>query len=848
MFGRLFIFIGLLSTINLELMADERDNSPTSFQADSADNVDATQQSDSGIDFFESQIRPVLVKHCYDCHSTESGTAEGGLRVDDRLAIRAGGGRGPAIVPGKPKASLLLSAISHADVDLKMPPKEAKFSANVIRDFEKWIEMGAPDPRDGDVASIPGDWSGMQAAKTHWAYQKPSPSAPPQLEDDTWSLSKIDRFVLAGLREHQLKPADDAKPKILLRRLHFDLVGFPPSPEAVKQFVEACETEGVHQALSSEVDRLLASPRFGERWGRHWLDVARFGESSGKEANIPFPHAWRYRDYVIDSVNADVPIDQFFTEQLAGDLLPYESKQERARLLIATGYLAIGTKNLSESNQKQFQADIYDEQIDSMSRGILASSVACARCHDHKYDPFAMQDYYSLVGIFGSTKTYFGTFVSPASQQGGELMPLPRLPDEVILHDGVPEKKVAEMEKQLAGLRAEAAEMKETQVALFSGKKPKKVFTLRDVLANIWKTGPLVGKLQTIDEQGKPIPIAMGVLDSQKMFESPIYSRGDINHPGETVPRAFPRAIAVSDSISVPSDESGRRELAIWLTHPDHPLTSRVFVNRVWQHLFGVGLVSTVDNFGTTGAAPSHPELLDTLALQFIEEGWSLKTLVRKLVLSRTYRQDSSFRETAFRVDPENRFLWRMPKRRLEAEAIRDAMLAVSGELDLTRPEGSLVANVIGDRPISLIGLDKRLPPDLDGTLHRSVYLPVIRDRLPDVLELFDFAEPSLVTGDREQTNVPVQALYLMNSPFVLERARSLAMRLMNEADSDQDRLRLAYRLCFSRDPDTFEEQYGMKFLAEVTETNDKLQSEASLGLISFCQSLLSTAEFRNLD
>ncbi len=846
MLGRLIFCVGLLTTVSL--VAEERGSSPASPSASAADKADEIRKSDPGIDFFESRIRPVLVKHCYDCHSTESGTAEGGLRVDDRLAIRAGGGRGPAIVPEKPKASLLLSAISHADVDLKMPPKETKLSDDVIHDIEKWIELGAPDPRDGDVATVPGDWSGMQAAKTHWAYQKPSPSIPPELEDDAWSLTKVDRFILARLREQQLKPAGDAEPEILLRRLHFDLVGLPPSPEAVKQFVSTCETEGVDQALASEVDRLLASPRFGERWGRHWLDVARFGESSGKEANIPFPHAWRYRDYVIDSMNADVPIDRFFTEQLAGDLLPYESDVERTRLLIATGYLAVGTKNLSESNEKQFQADIYDEQIDSMSRGMLASSVACARCHDHKFDPFAMRDYYSLVGIFGSTKTYFGTFVSPASQQGGELMPLPRLPDEVVLHDGVPEKKVAEMQEQLAGLRAEAAEMKEAQMALFSGKEPKKVFTLRDALANIWRTGPLVGKLQTIDKQGEPIPIAMGVLDSEKMIESPVYSRGDVNRPGETVSRALPRAIAVSESISVPPDESGRRELAIWLTHPEHPLTSRVFVNRVWQHLFGAGLVSTVDNFGTTGAEPTHPELLDTLALQFIEEDWSLKSLIRKLVLSRTYRQDSSFRETAFRLDPENQFLWHMPKRRLEAEAIRDAMLVVAGELNITRPAGSLVARVIGDQPISLIGLDKRLPSDLDGTLHRSVYLPVIRDRLPDVLELFDFAEPSLVTGDREQTNVPVQALYLMNSPFVLERARSLATRLRNEADNDQDRLRLAYRLCFSREPDSFEEHYGMTFLTEAAETNDKSQPGASLGLISFCQSLLSTAEFRNLD
>ena len=427
-------------------------------------------------------------------------------------------------------------------------------------------------------------------------------------------------------------------------------------------------------------------------------------------------------------------------------------------------------------------------------------------------------------------------------------MPLPRLTDEVILHDGVTEKKLAKMQEQLANLRAEAAEMKEAQNALFSGKKPKKVFTLRDALANIWRTGPLVGKFQTIDEQGKAIPVGMGVLDAEQIVESPVYARGDINRPGETVPRAFPSAIELTESPAIPDDESGRLELAQWLTHPSHPLTSRVFVNRVWQHLFGEGLVSTVDNFGTTGAAPSHPELLDTLAVQFVEQGWSLKTLIRKLVLSRTYRQNSAFREAAFQRDPENRLLWHMPKRRLEAEAIRDAMLVVAGEIDTSRPTGSLVAKTIGDKPISLIGLDKRLPKDLDGSLHRSVYLPVIRNRLPDVLELFDFAEPSLVTGDREQTNVPVQALYLMNSRFVLERARSLATRLMNEAENDKERIRLAFRLCFSREPDKQEAERSLKFLTTSSSTTQNTESGASLDLVSFCQSLLSTAEFRNLD
>jgi len=792
------------------------------------------------LQFFEAKIRPVLVKQCYDCHSVESGTAEGGLRVDDRAAIRTGGGRGPAVVPGRPAASLLLTAITHSDTDLKMPPKSPRLSNDVIADFKKWIERGAPDPREGEKPASKSDWAGMDAARTHWAYRPPRAVAPPEVSDSSWPRRELDRFILARLDENGLQPRPDARPEVLIRRLYFDLTGLPPAPEDVARFIQQCNSDGVDAALEQEADRLLDSPRFGERWGRHWLDVARFAESSGKEANIPFPYAWRYRDYVIDSVNADIPYDRFLTEQIAGDLLPCDTDAERARLLIATGYLAVGTKNLSEGNDKQFQADLVDEQIDSLTRGVLASSVACARCHDHKFDPFAMQDYYALAGIFHSSKTYFGTFVSPASRQGGELIPLPRLEHEVILHESVTPERYQKMQKQLAELQAERREMDEAQRALFSGRKPQKTFTLRDALANIWRTGPLVGKLQTIDEQGQAIPVAMGVMDD-RIRDVPLLARGEINKPGDIVPRAFPNAIALSETFTIPDDESGRLELARWLTHPEHPLTGRVFVNRVWQKLFGAGIVPTVDNFGTTGDPPTHPALLDTLAVEFVEqEHWSLKKLVRKLVLSRTYRQASAFDRESFLIDPENRLLWRMPKRRLEAEVIRDAMLAVAGELDTSRPQGSLVGRTIGDKPISLIGLDKRLPADLDGSVQRSVYLPVIRDRLPDVLELFDFAEPSLVTGVREQTNVPVQALYLMNAPFVQQRARAFASRLMKETKSDEERIRLAFRLCFSREPDREELQHSLAFVADM--------ENQELTWFTFCQALLSTAEFRNID
>lgn len=809
----------------------------------------ATDESPSsaGVAFFEAKVRPVLIERCYDCHSIESGVAEGELLVDSRTAIRQGGTRGPSVVPRRPEASLLLSAVMHQHDDLKMPPKEAPLSADVIADLRKWIEMGAPDPRVSESTSSEAARPGEDAAREHWAYQAPHLATPPDVRKSDWARDQLDRFILAKLEKNGLKPSADAAPNVLLRRVTFAIVGMPPSPVALSEFLTACETDGVDAALAVVVDELLASRQFGERWGRHWLDIARFAESSGGESNVSFPYAWRYRDYVIDSVNADLPYDQFLIEQVAGDLLPAETDAERARLLIATGFLAVGTKNLGENNDQQFEADLIDEQIDSLTRSVLASTVACARCHHHKFDPFTMEDYYGMAGIFASTKTYFGTFISPANNRGGDPLPLPHVPGQTIFHASLSAEKFAELKETAAQLNAERREMDAASQAAFSGKKPEKKFTLTQVLVNLWRRGPVEGKLETLDDQGQALPLTMGVLDRSEIRDVPLLSRGEIGRAGEIVPRAFPQALTVNSGLTIPEDHSGRLELARWLTDAQHPLTSRVFVNRVWHHLFGAGLVATVDNFGTMGDAPSHPELLDTLAIEFVQEGWSLKRLVRRLVLSRVWRQASTYDRASFLQDPENRLLWRMPKQRLEAEAIRDAMLAVAGELDVSPLQGSLVATVIGDRPISLIGLDKRLPKDLDGSLHRSVYLPVIRDRLPDVLELFDFAEPSLVTGNRDQTNVPVQALYLMNSPFAQARAEGLALRLSRQSDSNEERITIGFQLCFARPPQPDEVERSLIFLNQQHVAMEKRVPASDL-LVSFCQALLSTAEFRNLD
>ena len=810
---------------------------------------DQKPDSKAGIRFFEAKIRPILVKHCYECHSAKSDKPESGLRLDSRRGIRTGGDRGPAIVPGSPEKSLLLTAVSHTDPDLKMPPRKRRLPDTVIADLRRWIKIGAPDSRD-ELTAARG--AIQKAGRDAWAYQPPVKSAVPHIDDSDWPRQDVDHFVLATLRKHELLPSPDAELSTLLRRLHFDLVGLPPDLHVIDRFSRRATAKGVDVALASEVDELLASPQFGERWGRHWLDVARFAESSGKDANISFPYAWRYRDYVIDCLNADVPYDRFLVEQLAGDLLPYESPQERARLLIATGFLAIGTKNLEEMNPIQFVADIVDEQIDTVTRAVIASSVSCARCHEHKFDAFSMRDYYALAGIFASTKTYFGTAIAPANRVGGDPLPLPLDAGLPVFHRSIPTARVKKLKAEMAALRKEGQEGRAAVLkAIEAGKDPSGLFTLRDALRIFWRTGAIEGQLEKVDADGKALPLAMGVLDRESIQDVPLLQRGEIAQPGEIVPRAFPEIFNRNLSKSIPKDSSGRLELAHWLTNPQHPLTARVIVNRIWKHVFGAGLVPTVDDFGATGQPPSHPELLDYLAVRFVEKRWSVKSMIRELVLSRTYRQASTHRQAAFQSDPENRFLWRVSKRRLEAEAIRDAMLAVSGGIDLARPEASLVGRVIGDRPISIIGLDKRLPKDLDGTVHRSVYLPVIRDRLPDVLELFDFAQSSFVTGTREHTNVPTQALYLMNSPFVQQRAAALAERVRSEAGGDsKTRVRHIFRLCFSRLPDAQEEARALKFLAsdsEPTRASDNLDDRADV-LISFCQAILSTAEFRNLD
>ena len=790
--------------------------------------------------FFESKIRPILVEHCYECHSLEAKKAKGGLRVDSREALRTGGDTGPAVVPGKPGKSLLLTAIRHDDPDFEMPPKKAKLPDGVAADFETWIASGAFDPREDQPGAGHSDDLDRKARLEHWSYRPIRAHDPPDAISD-WPLTAIDRFVLARLEEENFAPSPDADPVTFLRRLHFDLVGLPPTPEQVEAFS--------WDRLEETVDELLASPGFGVRWGRHWLDVVRFAESNGRESNIVYPHAWRYRDYVIDAVTEDLPYDRFLLEQVAGDLLSHENETERARLLVATGFLAIGPKGLNLQDHEQFAADVVDEQLDALSRGFLASSLACARCHDHKSDPVSMEDYYALIGIFKSSKTYYGTWVDSENNNGGDLIALPDLPGQLKPGHPIPKEKVAQMKQQLAEL--EEKERAGKAMAKKLEKEGKKAMAmrenfnemLREALRVYWTRGRLVGKLATVDDQGIPLPLCMGVLEAETPVDSPVYLRGDLKNPADMVPRGVPALFGMDPVPPTGDNRSGRLALGHWLSRPDHPLTARVMANRAWSHLFGSGLVHTTDNFGRTGATPSHPELLDYLAKRFRENGWSLKQLVRGIVLSRTYRQSSDHSPGAFRRDPDNRLLWRMSPRRLDAEVIRDSMLFVSGQLDRSPRPASLAAE-LKSHSVSLVGFDKAVPADLDGSLHRSAYLPVFRENLPDVLELFDFAEPSLVVGNRDETNVPPQALYLMNSPFVRERSVALGRRLANAYPDRDARIDAAFEICFQRSPDEHERKLVATFLEESGDTPN-ISDSAIEPLARFCQALLSSAEFR---
>jgi cytochrome c553 len=799
----------------------------------------ATGGVDAGqLEFFEKNIRPVLADKCYKCHSAQSEKVKGGLLLDTREGIRQGGDSGHAVVPGNVGESLLIKALRYTDKDTAMPPQKSggKLPDNVIADFEKWVKMGAPDPREGKavVAKKEIDFT---KAREFWAFKAPQAAPVPDVSDKAWPRTDLDRHVLAGIEAKGLKPVADADKRSLIRRTYFDLIGLPPTPEDMDAFFKDKSPD----AFVKVVDRLLASPQFGERWGRHWLDVARYAESTGKERNFTFPEAWRYRDYVVGAFNADKPYDEFIREQIAGDLLPAKDAAERNEHLIATGFLAIGTKSLNEKNKTQFEMDLVDEQIDVTSRAVLGLTAACARCHDHKFDPIPTKDYYALAGIFRSSRTFFGTAGGQKNKNGSPLLTL-----NAVSQPAVPQPATAPAaDAALKALLAQNPKRAQRFAAMTPDQQAKAIERIK---AN--------GKLGRIDAPAAaqtPAATAgagqaMGVQDGRP-GDCPIYVRGEVDNIGPTVPRGFLTILTPGGMPSINSQHSGRLELADWLAGTGNPLTARVMANRVWLNLFGEGIVPTADNFGATGEKPSNPALLDYLATRFMSDGWSVKKLIRNIVLSRTYQLSGNFDAKNYEADPDNVLVWRASPRRLDAEAIRDAILAASGQLTLTPPVGSVVANV-GE---GYIGKGIRPATFNVNANYRSVYLPIVRDFVPEMLGIFDFAEPSLVVAARETTNVPSQSLFMMNSAFVLENSRALAKRLLAMSQYDySQRITMAYMLTLSRPPSEAERARADKFLRSeaqglIPAKNGKAQEAGEIAWATFCQALFACAEFRYL-
>ena len=769
--------------------------------------------------YFETHVRPILVQRCYSCHSEQSGKREGGLYLDAAEAWLEGGERGAAIIPRDPDGSLLVRAIRYTDSDFSMPPTE-KLGDEQIAVLEAWVRMGAPAPAGRYAAPLAAP-SDPVAGRDHWAMRPLAAGDIPTVRNSSWPRGTIDRYLLAGLEEQQLHPGADASPEALLRRVCFQLTGLPATEEQRQRFLADPSAE----AFARLVDELLGSAEFGRRWGRHWLDLARYADSNGLDENFLFREAWRYRNWVIDAVNADMPFDRFLLEQLAGDLLPFETTAQRDRQRIAAGFLVIGPKVLLGVNPDKQRMDVADEQLETIGRVVLAQTLGCARCHDHKFDPIPTADYYAMAGILTSTAVMQQRYML------GEQRVMERL---VGLGDQGEESNAAYEKywRERAGLKQELDSAKEALELLKGTDAAGLAQKIRDD-AESFAAGAIgdqvtqsekvaaqemfVAELKERYEKPPAIPPrAMIPADGEQIRDESIRRAGRFDDPAEIIPRGFLRVLQDGESPAMATGESGRRGLATWLTDPAGRagmLTARVQANRIWHHLMGRGLVRTVDNFGRTGEQPSHPELLDYLAGRLISSGWSRKALIREIVLSRAFALSSAVIEECRNIDPENRLYWRANRRRLDPESLRDAMLAAAGTLDLQQMESTV--SYLGDQATAVGSNPVRRRTDYQC---RSVYLPVIRNDLPELFDVFDFANPHMATGARPQTNVPTQSLYLLNDPMVMAAAEATAKRLLAETGecSLETRIDHLFRLITGGNPGENEQRLIRDYLTEM--------------------------------
>jgi len=823
------------------------------------------------VEFFETRVRPVLAEACYSCHAETSPRIRARLKVDSLEGLLAGGVSGAALVPGDVDGSALIEAVRYEDLTYAMPPS-GKLDEDQIRDLERWVAMGAPWPEGPEpsmtMVSVRDSAGGeslereidMEEAREFWSFQPVTRPEAPEVDGDRWSWTEVDRFLRAAMEEQGVRPVGDADRLTWLRRVTFDLTGLAPTPEEQEDF----ERDRSSYAHEKVVDRLLASTAFGERFGRHWLDVARFAESSGMESNVLYPHAWRYRDFVVDAMNGDMPFNEFLMKQLAGDLLEASDPDERAENLVATGYLALGPKSHNSRDPREFSLNLVDEQIDAMSQGMLGLTVSCARCHDHKFDPIPIEDYYALAGIFLSTETHFGTYPGPGNNHTSELLPLPDgadLPNGPRLTQELQrtlERLVRRLEPEPGPPMSPGGRMQRGQLSADERAAARRERLQRQQVAMVEDL------LSRFDQDGRALAsnrLTMGAADGTTR-DIAVLRRGELSQPGEVVERGIPE---VFDQPIEVGEGSGRLGLAGWVASEGNPLTARVWVNRIWLHLFGSGIVRTPDNFGSGGQRPDHPELLDWLAAEFMDSGWSTKSLIRELVLSHAYRLDSQHSAPNHRVDPDVVTLWRMPDRRLEAEAIRDAILQAAGTLDRERPEGSRVGMVEGvlrrEQLAELLTSEQPV---------RSIYLPNLRGATIDALGVFDAPDAATVEGDRDETSVATQALFMMNNEEVLRASDAMATRLLAFDGTERERISHAYRLALGRAPSSSEAQAVSRFLDQYEGLTPEpaprrpnrrrgraAARDASSGLTprspedaawaAFAQSLFQTAEFRTL-
>ena len=915
-------------------------------------------QTRDQIEFFEKKIRPVLAANCQACHSAQLKTAE--LDLSSAAGFVRGGQSGPLVSLDEPPASRLLKVTGYEE-KLKMPPT-GKLKEHEIADLIQWVEMGAPWPGAAEVlAKEPGKKNPTpeftEEQKNFWAFQPMRDPQLPTVADYGWEQSPIDRFILAKLEEKGIQPSARAGKMTLLRRASFNLTGLPPSEEEIAAFL-ADDSPG---AFKKVVNRLLDSPRYGEHWGRHWLDVARYADSTGNDEDHRYPYAWRYRDYVIQAFNDDMPYDQLVREQIAGDLLPSgNSDGINRRGVVATGLLALGPKAVAQQDKKKMLYDVYDEQLDVVSKAFMGLTITCARCHDHKFDPILQKDYYSLTGIFASTRNFQDSqthvskllFKPLVEQQVYEAYKdhkdrifyarfeiedifseavgrhndrvYPRLKDYMlsaweVIQDGASAAELSK-KKQLneVTLRRWAAYLKP------GGKTPKHLNDWRqatkddldevaaayqkkfDERTGEWRKdlerwrervkrmvkeanmppprkprfregrdafyhdvvfkedGPfylseeqqektlisesrkklagLRAWLKHLEETAPPEPPMACAVEESEIVDQKLFIRGDHHNPGEDVPKGFPVILGGRDEPPI-TEGSGRLALANWLARPGHPLTARVMVNRIWQWHFGKGIVSTPSNFGATGTRPTHPELLDFLAQHFVRSGWSIKAMHRLIMLSSAYQASSSVAEEQNRLDPENELLSHFSRRRLNVEEIHDGLLAMEGKLDLTMG-GTLQEGVGTDGENS----SKRLSINPDEVTRRMIYIPLRRSNLPTLLNLFDFGDATTTMGKRSQTNVAPQALFMMNSEFVAERAKNLAQRLLDdETLSDSRRVERAYRITLNRQADPGEIDSALTYVGNVKERfQDSFSASDAWG--SFCRILLASNDFIYVD